>query len=195
MLCCMLSAKFCWLRVVTSKYITYRTSYLLLKQRFSANISAWQIANPHVAVCGFAICAPNLSVICGLKYKLFLVTNMCSNSNLYRIKNRLKNYSSAELCSTMLKFADWRFADQNKKIADFSICGLAYLACPPQNKCRRGSSLKVPSGQMGSAWEWYHWKASCRIESNPPACSGHGLHVLKPRSFSPNRYSINSGGT
>jgi hypothetical protein len=20
-------------------------------------------------------------------------------------------------------------------------------------------SLKVPSGQIGSAWEWYHWKA------------------------------------
>jgi hypothetical protein len=23
--------------------------------------------------------------------------------------------------------------------------------------------------------------------SNPPACSNHGLHVLKPQSFSPNR--------
>ncbi len=21
------------------------------------------------------------------------------------------------------------------------------------------SILKVPSGQIGSAWEWYHWKA------------------------------------
>ena len=78
--------------------------------------------------------------------------------------------------------------------------------------------LKVPSGQIGSAWEWYHWiglkkdinrfrffifyfwswifkttskfwAAPCKKASNPPACSLHGLtlHVLKPRSFSPNR--------
>jgi hypothetical protein len=26
----------------------------------------------------------------------------------------------------------------------------------------------------------------CKKASNPPACSDHGLHVLKPRSFSPN---------
>ena len=77
-------------------------------------------------------------------------------------------------------------------------------------------SLKVPSGQIGSAWECYHWiglekdinrsmflifqfwswiikttlklwAASCKKASNPPACSVHGLHVLKPRSFSPIR--------
>jgi hypothetical protein len=68
----------------------------------------------------------------------------------------------------------------------------------------------------GSAWDWYHWKAlqkdinsymflifnfwswifdksskfwaaPCKKASNPPACSDHGLHVLKPRSYSPNR--------
>ncbi len=31
------------------------------------------------------------------------------------------------------------------------------------------------------------WAASCKKASNPPAGSVHGLHVLKPRSFSPNR--------
>jgi hypothetical protein len=30
-------------------------------------------------------------------------------------------------------------------------------------------------------------QSSCKKASNPPACSDHGLHVLKPRSFSPNR--------
>ncbi len=31
------------------------------------------------------------------------------------------------------------------------------------------------------------WAASCKKAFNPPACSVHGLHMLKPRSFSPNR--------
>jgi hypothetical protein len=31
------------------------------------------------------------------------------------------------------------------------------------------------------------WAASWKKASNPPACSDHGLHVLKPLSFSPNR--------
>ncbi len=76
--------------------------------------------------------------------------------------------------------------------------------------------LNVPSGQIGSAWEWYHWiglekdinrymfsififwiwifektskfwAASCKKASYPPACSVDGLHVLKPWSVSPNR--------
>jgi hypothetical protein len=35
---------------------------------------------------------------------------------------------------------------------------------------------------------WKDFKAaSCKKASNPPACSVHGLHVLKPRSFLPNR--------
>jgi hypothetical protein len=75
-------------------------------------------------------------------------------------------------------------------------------------------SLKVPSGQIRSAWECYHWigiekdinrnmflifefqfwilkttskfwAAPCKKASNPPACSVHGLHLLKPLSFSP----------
>ena len=76
--------------------------------------------------------------------------------------------------------------------------------------------LKVLSGQIGSAWECYHWigletdinrylflififwscifkttlkllAAACKKASNPPACSVHELHVLKLRSFSSNR--------
>ena len=31
------------------------------------------------------------------------------------------------------------------------------------------------------------WAAPCKKASNPPACSVHGLHALKPWSFSPNR--------
>jgi hypothetical protein len=31
------------------------------------------------------------------------------------------------------------------------------------------------------------WAAPCKKASNPPDCLDHGLHVLKPRSFSPNR--------
>jgi hypothetical protein len=41
-------------------------------------------------------------------------------------------------------------------------------------------------------WSWIFdksskfWAAPCKKASNPPACSVHGLHVLKPWSFSPN---------
>ncbi len=78
--------------------------------------------------------------------------------------------------------------------------------------------LKVPSGQIGSASDWYHWKglekdincyrififyfwfwifektselwaASYTNASNPPTCWDHGLYVHIPRSFPPMRES------
>ncbi len=74
-------------------------------------------------------------------------------------------------------------------------------------------SLKIPSGQIGSAWEWYHWiglekdinhyifektskfwATSCKKASNPPDCSVRGLHVLKPQSFLPNRACSKNAG-
>jgi hypothetical protein len=127
MFCEVITRRFEWYHTrdppVFWPYNTFIITYFYnVPNTLKANISAWQIANPHVAVGGFAICAPNLSVICGLQIQTFSRYKYgieCSNSNLYRIKNCLKNYSSAELCSIMLKFADWRFADQNKKIADF----------------------------------------------------------------------------
>ncbi len=77
-------------------------------------------------------------------------------------------------------------------------------------------TVKVPSGLFGSAWELYRWMglekdincysfliflisvlniwnnnkcwaASCKKASNPPVCSDHGVHVLKPQSFLPDR--------
>ncbi len=77
-------------------------------------------------------------------------------------------------------------------------------------------TLKVPSGQIGSASEWYHWKgleedinryrflifdfwfwifgktskfwaASYKNASNPPTCWDHGLYGHIPQSFPPNR--------
>ncbi len=42
-------------------------------------------------------------------------------------------------------------------------------------------------------WSWIYdksskfWAAPCKKASNPPACSDHGLHVLKPLLFTPNR--------
>ncbi len=67
-------------------------------------------------------------------------------------------------------------------------------------------ALKVQSGQIGSAWEWYHWiglekdiihyrlffyfrswifdksskfwAALCKKWIQPPACSDHGLHRI-----------------
>ncbi len=74
----------------------------------------------------------------------------------------------------------------------------------------------MPSSQIGSAWEWYHWiglemdfncyrflifdfwswifdKSSKVLRRfmqkwiQPPTCLDHGLHVLKPRYFPPNR--------
>jgi hypothetical protein len=76
--------------------------------------------------------------------------------------------------------------------------------------------LKVPSAQIGSAWEWYHWigrekdlnryrffyflflilniweefKVLSRFMQKwiqPPTCLDHGLHVLKPQFFLLNR--------
>jgi hypothetical protein len=47
-------------------------------------------------------------------------------------------------------------------------------------------TLKVPSGRIGSAWEWYHW-IGLEKWIQPPTCLDHSLNVLKPRSFPPNR--------
>ncbi len=50
-------------------------------------------------------------------------------------------------------------------------------------------------------WSWIFdrsskfWAAPCKKASNPPACSVHGLHVLKPRSFSPICTPLNVGET
>ncbi len=47
----------------------------------------------------------------------------------------------------------------------------------------------VPSGQIGSAWEFKVLSRFMQKLTQPPACLDHGLHVLIPRSFLPNRAS------
>ncbi len=94
----------------------------------------------------------------------------------------------------------------------FPVWGtVPYCRCMNDFRSTCTDTWKVPSGQIGSSWEWYHWiglekdinhfyfqfcifektskfrAASFKNASNHPTCWDHGLYGYKWRSFPPNR--------